>query len=241
MPVRLLHMMAGDLGVMRIAGEDDARFTARTAYTALRFWMQAYCLDDGYGGSYGLSGNTVRHRAVDWLRGIGAIQPGMASWYGGTDGYADAAARVFEVLKATGDLVRTADGLYRCTSRHSLPVGTGRAIVMGLADPTDDRTSAMSGMAYLTSAGARPAPVRAKRPAGREHAYTADFTPLDGHHTLITLSAPLDLFPKRRKVVDLLTWPHRHARDRQQLVVRTDYMPVTIALLENIGFTTTVH
>ena len=28
-------------------------FTVRTTFTALRFWMQACCIDDGYGGILG--------------------------------------------------------------------------------------------------------------------------------------------------------------------------------------------
>ena len=241
MSARLMHMVAEDLGVMRIDGEDSVQFMARAAYTALRFWMQAYCLDDGYGGSYGVSEKTVRHKTVDWLDSIGAIYPAVANWFAGHDGYADAAKHVFDVLTVTGDLVQTREGMYRCAAQHTLPVGMGRDIIMGLSDPTQHRTTAMSGMAYLALPMGQTFPSWPgyRQDVQREH--SAVLKPIDGRHTLITLDAPLDRSFHRDRIIELLIWPHRTANDQTEFIARTDYANLIVSLLEHAGFTTESH
>lgn len=54
---QLVDVMARDLGVPRIPGDDAEghAFTTRTVFTALRFWVQACCIDDGYGGAMGIA------------------------------------------------------------------------------------------------------------------------------------------------------------------------------------------
>lgn len=49
---RLVDVMAHDLGVPQLASDDPdgQALTCRCTFTALRLWMQAYCIDDGYEG-----------------------------------------------------------------------------------------------------------------------------------------------------------------------------------------------
>ena len=43
----LLNIMAADLGMSRYRNESDKSFGIRTVYSASRFWIEAFCLDDG--------------------------------------------------------------------------------------------------------------------------------------------------------------------------------------------------
>lgn len=239
MPVRLLHAMAGDLGVMKIVGEDDAQFAARTAYTALRFWMQAYCLDDGYGGFCGLSESAIRRKAADWLKSVAAIYPDMAPWFGGTDGYADAATHVLGILIGTGDLVRTDEGLCRCTSAHLLAVDDRRSIVLGLTDPTGERTVSMSGMAYTRNT-IKDAVIVPGPDSPEDHPYCANIKSLGRRHALIQLDTSLTMLPYHDKAIDMLVWPYRSVRDETQLVVRANYVTSIAELLAREGFNVSI-
>ena len=46
--VRLVDVMAESLGIKRIKGEGERPFVIRCLYSACRFWVEAFCLDDGY-------------------------------------------------------------------------------------------------------------------------------------------------------------------------------------------------
>lgn len=65
---QLVDVMARDLGVPRIPGDDAEghAFTTRTAFTALRFWVQACCIDDGYGGAMGIAPAATEQKALDF-------------------------------------------------------------------------------------------------------------------------------------------------------------------------------
>ena len=67
MPDRLIDSMADDLGVSHIYGENHEAFERRTVFSALRYWMQAYTLDDGFGGAYGVAGKPSPARPHDGL------------------------------------------------------------------------------------------------------------------------------------------------------------------------------
>ncbi len=66
---QLVDVMVRDLGVPRIPGDDAGGYalTTRTVFTALRFWMQAFCIDDGYGGAMGIAPAATEQKALDWI------------------------------------------------------------------------------------------------------------------------------------------------------------------------------
>ena len=66
---RLVDVMAHDLGVPRRASDDPdgEALACRCTFTALRFWMQAYCIDDGYGGAAGIAQTAVEQKSLAWI------------------------------------------------------------------------------------------------------------------------------------------------------------------------------
>lgn len=122
MALRLVDMMARDLGVTRKPG-DDAQghmFTVRTTFTALRFWMQACCIDDGYGGAMGITQTSVEHKAKDWITQLSAVYPWLKDTFESTMLH-----RYCSALVGVGDLRRTAEGTLRCVRPHNLAVPYG--------------------------------------------------------------------------------------------------------------------
>lgn len=142
MALQLVDMMARDLGVTRKPG-DDAQghmFTVRTTFTALRFWMQACCIDDGYGGALGITQTSVEYKAKDWIAQMNAVYPWLKDAFDPTMLH-----RYCSALVGVGDLVRTDEGTLRCTKPHNLAVpygaphgvhadGTAITAQMGLRD-----------------------------------------------------------------------------------------------------------
>lgn len=48
-----LNVIASDIGVRRFIGESEESFCRRVSYSASRFWLQAFCMDDGECGKKG--------------------------------------------------------------------------------------------------------------------------------------------------------------------------------------------
>ena len=122
MALRLVDVMARDLGVTRKPG-DDAQghaFTMRTTFTALRFWMQACCIDDGYGSAMGVTQTSVERKAKDWIAQLNAVYPWLEDTFDAT-----MLCRYCSALVGVGDLVRTDEDTLRCTRPHNLTVPYG--------------------------------------------------------------------------------------------------------------------
>lgn len=238
MPADLLDAMAGDLGIPRMCGEDNARFACRVSYTALRFWMQAFCLDDGFGGGYGVSKSTITRKCVAWLRNLSGLYPDILDWYEHGDGMRGNLSGMVRTLAVVRDIVNTSDGLYRCMVRHTVPLGDGRTLMLGLTDPTDlpEGTLPISGMACIT--GEKPSdPVTvfdggSRRPSTR----TAAIKPtLDGRYITIDLSRPPS-GSDHMAWFDLLTWPVSFIDDQSHRFARAEYSPMFAKLLESSGY-----
>lgn len=134
---RLVDVMARDLGVPR-RRRDDAEgraLSVRTTFTALRFWMQALCIDDGYGGAIGITPTLVEWKALDWIGRVGAAYPWLVDTF--TSVFVH---RYCSALVAVGDLVETDEGTLRCTTPHNLTVrvadGASVTAQLGLRDPS---------------------------------------------------------------------------------------------------------
>lgn len=126
----LLDIMARSLRIPREPDESDAHFACRVSYSALRFWMQAYCIDDGYGGAVGLSRDSVLRKAAQWIRSVGFVYPQVPEHIDDND-----LGEYLDDLLAIGDLVESGEGLLRCTRAHRVQVRPGITARLGLDDP----------------------------------------------------------------------------------------------------------
>lgn len=73
--------IASDIGVIRYEGESDLSYCIRTTYSASRFWVSAMCMDDGAGGSAGLSKQGLNRRLKRWLQNMDDLMPDLADWF----------------------------------------------------------------------------------------------------------------------------------------------------------------
>lgn len=131
MATTLLDVMAADLRLARAPREGDGDFACRLAYSALRFWMQAHCIDDGYGGALGITQEAVERKALQWVRSVGMAYPEVA-----TRLVPRLVHDYCNALVAVGDLVVTDDGLLRCTAPHEVTIVPGVTTTLGLVDPS---------------------------------------------------------------------------------------------------------
>ncbi|MFC5222461.1 hypothetical protein [Bifidobacterium leontopitheci] len=249
-----------DLGITRMQGEDDARFVCRISYSALRFWMQAFCLDDGYGGSYGVSRSAIVRKSTLWLRQLSGLYPQVLDWYEHGDDMDESLSGMLGTLASAGDLVRTGDGLYRCAVSHDRVLTDGSVVALGMTDPTDmESAMPLSGMACVSfgESGAESGQLVSDMlgsgrlgsgRAGRRHSrwpFDTDdltlstrvgsvrLTRRDDRHAAVRLPrlAPDSVL---RWQIDLLTWPVAFAGDMRNRIVRVEYVPVVVRLVGGV-------
>lgn len=77
----LFSQMAADVGIERIEDETDEEFCRRAAYTGTRYWISAFCLDDGANGTEGLSKQTLNARLKTWIERLDHACPGIGTWF----------------------------------------------------------------------------------------------------------------------------------------------------------------
>ncbi|MBW3080155.1 hypothetical protein [Bifidobacterium saguinibicoloris] len=236
----LMRAMAGDLGIPRMHGEDDTRFACRVSYSALRFWIQAFCLDDGFGGSYGISQSTIIRKSEAWLRNLAGLYPDVLGWYAQDTGVRRNLSAIVRMLTNVRDIVGTNDGLYRCTARHAVPLGTDASLLLGLTDPTNlPDALPISGMAFAVG-GTMPtqsaSSIVGASQQSRQSKKRAVFTPTtDQRYIAIDLSrSPADSAQTSR--FNLLTWPVSAVDDKSHRLARTAYGPTLAKLLESAGY-----
>ncbi|NEG54490.1 hypothetical protein [Bifidobacterium platyrrhinorum] len=239
----LLGTMADDLGIPRMHGEEDTSFVCRVSYSALRFWMQAFCLDDGFGGSYGISRPTIARKSAAWLRNLAGPYPDILEWYEHGAGMRRNLSDIARLLTDVSDLLETDNGLYRCTARHTVPLGTRSSLLLGLTDPTNLTSTGvppMSGMMRLTGlTGEVPSLSAASingttrhRPSKRK----AVITPTeDERYIAIDLSRPPSVSIQASRF-NLLTWPVSSVDDASHRLARAEYGLTLMQLLESEGY-----
>ena len=110
MSVDLLRAMADDLGIVPLPHEAERSRWTRTLQSSLRFQIQASCIDDGYGGTYGVKPRHARERTEHWLMDVERYARGIFTMLSGT-----CVADAMNILLWSGDLVEE-NRLYRCTS-----------------------------------------------------------------------------------------------------------------------------
>ncbi|WP_432624169.1 hypothetical protein, partial [Bifidobacterium sp.] len=137
MSKNLVDSIAGDLGICSVQTEQKNEYTRRIQYTALRYWMMAYTLDDGFGGAYGVSEKTVIRKAERWLNEMEEMHlpEGKTKPLSQKD-YRDICRTMLWNMIAIGDLAKTSDNMVRCVEGHTVMFAPGMNAIVGFNDPT---------------------------------------------------------------------------------------------------------
>lgn len=135
--VRLVDVMAESLGIKRIKGEGERPFVIRCLCSACRFWVEAFCLDDGYGGNEGIRRQLIARRLRAWLVEVSEIYPGILEWFGKQNGGEDnlIVKPLYEQTIMVGDIISENQGrTYRCARPHKVPYANNACALIGLCD-----------------------------------------------------------------------------------------------------------
>lgn len=236
MPGDLLRSMAGDLGIYRMSDESDTRFACRVSYSALRFWMQAYCLDDGYGGIYGVSETAIIRKSTIWLRNLEDLYPGLLNWYQFNLDSRKSLSEVLTMMTTVQDLVKTDDGLYRCTAQHTITGSEKLTLILGMTDPTNLSSAyPISGMGFASrTTPQRLSGISRDHPAYQSMRGKAIIKSRDKYHAIIQLTQSLPESPFKHQF-NLLTWPVLTAIDQQKRIARAEYVSILVDMLHSNG------
>ncbi|WP_133124862.1 hypothetical protein [Bifidobacterium margollesii] len=234
--------MATDLGLVQIRDESDEKFAARTVYSALRFWMQAFCLDDGYGGIYGIDRRTVERKSTAWLETLSSPYPTIRQWFGNNDRHI--VRRILSLMVTSRNLMVTDEGMYRCVIAHTERITEDCEMLSGLVDPTESeritadnrRQLPFSG---LTAAVSRQIPDASPRLWVGNNADADDDIPqaqiksLDNHHCLLIIDTvpPANLASAR--LINMLSWPRYSVDDALHRVFRHEYRNIILNALQH--------
>ncbi|KAB5603609.1 hypothetical protein [Bifidobacterium jacchi] len=249
MPGDLLRTIAGDLGIQRMHDESETQLACRASYSALRFWIEAFCLDDGYGGTCGISETAIIRKSTIWLRNLEDLYPGLLHWYRFDSVAGKSIANILRMLVAVQDLTATDEELYRCATSHTSPLGTRYDLILGMTDPTSQSDAfPMSGMASITRndqhrpvvsvVSAAPAGSSATLADAGAERNEAVFKPAaDRNHVMITLNRPLPNASYCNQLY-MMTWPTRTVNDQTKRLARIEYVPALAELLRSNGIHT---
>lgn len=218
---RLIDSMADDLGVLHIKGEAHGSFEDRTLFSALRYWMMAYALDDGFGGAYGVSGKTIIRKAARWLGEMTGMYP-ASRFVAGPAGIGIINV-MLEGMLTVGDLARTHDGTIRCIEGHIVTFAPGMAAIVGFSDPTDRQSDSvfLSGAVMISSSNGEPSQtMESARKAVRP--IVPRLKELDRFHSRLMLNTNITALPSPyRRWLEMVSWPdYGHGENGRNRVIR---------------------
>lgn len=155
--------MAEDIGVIRIANESEKEFCTRTAYSASRFWVSAFCMDDGQEGERGITRQALGLRLRAWIKSLDSIMPSLSDWFG-VGGKVDTRA-IYGRLIDLGDILPLGEGgRYRARAMGLEPITASAALALGFFEPAAERCRnrmVTSGLATYTAGAFEPPETRA--------------------------------------------------------------------------------
>lgn len=150
------NVIASDVGIKRFAGEDEESFCRRVAYSAARFWLLAFCMDDGAAGKKGLAKQAMNHRLKGWVSALDRIHPNLGEWF---DAGGKGIPAVYNRMIDIGDLVPNGfSSLYIAMPPSKVALSEGLSCITGYFDPTsdssrlgadDENPPLLSGLAFL--------------------------------------------------------------------------------------------
>lgn len=147
--ISVFESMASDIGVRRYVGESDLSFCTRTAYSASKYWVSAFCMDDGQDGSWGVTEQVLGRRLNRWVTALDQVMPGLGRWFEG-NGERDMKA-IYGRLIDVGDIL-LAGKKGRCVARPAAlePITVNAALALGFFEPAASdftESKATSGLA----------------------------------------------------------------------------------------------
>lgn len=143
--------IAKDIGVFQYKGESDKQYRQRTAYSAARFVVSAFCQDDGQNGAAGISKQALSRRISRWALNLDALEPGIRSWFEHDNGIQSLYCRLINV----GEIQSIDYGEhYRSTRPHTLHIAPACDLIVGFYDASNDNISVCnSPLRQLTVSG----------------------------------------------------------------------------------------
>lgn len=128
------NVIASDIGVKRFVGEEEGSFCRRIAYSAARFWVLAFCMDDGVSGEKGLTKQAINRRLKNWVSILNRIRPDLEEWF---DADGKGIQIIYNRLIDLGDLALNGfSGSYVATLPVRLQLSENLSCITGYFDPT---------------------------------------------------------------------------------------------------------
>ncbi len=135
--IDVFNVIASDIGVKRFVDEKEESFCRRTAYSAVRFWLSAFCMDDGAFGKRGLTKQVMHRRIKSWIMALDRICPGIDEWF---DADGEGIRAVYNRLIDIGDLAPNGfSDSYVATFPARVELSEDLSCITGYFDPTADR------------------------------------------------------------------------------------------------------
>ena len=135
-----LNVIASDIGVRRFSLE-KASLSRRVSYSASRFWLQAFCMDDGECGKKGITKQAMNRRLKSGYA-LDRICPGIDTWF---DSDGKGIRAVYNRLIDVGDLtLNSFEESYVATPLRMINLSESLSCVSGYFDPTAKRTEKLS-------------------------------------------------------------------------------------------------
>lgn len=133
----MFRRIAQDVGVIRYRGEVDESFCRRAAYTGARYWISAFCMDDGSNGSSGLTRQVLNRRLRAWIEKLDSAQPGLSEWF---DVGSGKVSSLYNRLIDIDELIPEGfTGRFKARQPSVLKVCSGQSLIVGMFDPTNEK------------------------------------------------------------------------------------------------------
>lgn len=144
-----ISAIARDIGVERWKGESGASFSIRTAYSASRFMIESFCIDDAANGSAGISKQALNAKLKKWLRSIEPAVPEAKDWFLIDEGGMSLA---YKRLIDLGDLLSVGfTDRFAARGETNLQPNASTKLKVGFYDMTKPSPFNVSGLTSLAS------------------------------------------------------------------------------------------
>lgn len=128
------QIIADDIGVVRYSDESDRQYHRRVAYSAARFVISSFCLNDGSNGTLGISKQGLSYRLSQWAKHLDTLEPGILEWMSENNGLHSLYSRLINI----GEIGSIDFGEhYRASHPHTLHAAPGYDLIVGFYDASD--------------------------------------------------------------------------------------------------------
>lgn len=130
------EQIASDIGIFRYKNEEDISFHTRVAYSASRFWVHAFCLDDENDGEKGIGKQALNYRLKKWLSNLANINPSLKDYFQFDN---SGISIIYNRMLNVNDILEWGFDGKVCARRETrgyLP--TGQMALFGFYDPTSN-------------------------------------------------------------------------------------------------------